>query len=176
MIQPLSCDKNAVVQSRQTKLLTTLPRAKTYFETATNMAMSEFASNGRAGVSKIYLMITDGLPTNKAAAEKSFVEAKKQGIKVLMLGIGFWATVKPAPEIWLSYPQINVEDGFEFLDERLDAVCSPAVIINSNRQTTQTTAHGFAVLGARRCWCLARASGTAQRRESRNSRRLTTPL
>lgn len=79
MIQPLSGDKSAVARSRQTKLSTTLPKAKTFFETATNMAMSEFAANGRPGVAKIYLMATDGLASNKAAAEKSFLEAKKQG-------------------------------------------------------------------------------------------------
>jgi hypothetical protein len=172
MIQPLSGDKSAVARSRQTKLSTTLPKAKTFFETATNMAMSEFAANGRPGVAKIYLMATDGLASNKAAAEKSFLEAKKQGtivetdqynsadaqidfrtstvvlcyymlkrcctvlprpagIKVLMLAVGFWASVVPAPAKWLSYPQISVEDGFAHLNAQLSEVRSPAIRIKS---------------------------------------------
>jgi hypothetical protein len=77
-----------------------------------------------ARVRQVLVVFTDGIPTNKTAAELSFLAAQKKGVIVMMVLIGFWATMVPPPNAWSSYPPINVADGFTELENSLQAIQS----------------------------------------------------
>ena len=91
------------------------------------------------------VVLTDGLASNKTAAELSFLAAQKQGVIVLMVLVGFWATMMPPPNAWLSFPPISVPDGFADLKNQLYSIQN-LVCIESQPipEATKVPAAGYA--------------------------------
>merc|ERR1711988_883092 len=64
-------------------------------------------------------MFTDGLASNQSNAAHEFLAAKAQGIKVIMVTIGFLANMVPPNNTWLSLPPIKIHEGFVALESAL---------------------------------------------------------
>ncbi len=52
VVQPLSGDKAAVAAARKTNMTSTMPKGKTNTHLAVDLAVAQFATNGRAGLPK----------------------------------------------------------------------------------------------------------------------------
>merc|ERR1711959_58834 len=103
--------------------------------------------DGRNGVIDTLLVLTDGLPTggtNKGGlADKAFVEARVQGVKVLFVLVGTIFQWVPLPSHWMDEPAIQINSFNDLAAVRarvVDMVCNAAVTTSSPKvQTTVVT-------------------------------------
>jgi len=76
----LTGDKNAVIQSRHQKMSSPLAKGRSFIDKAVNLASAEFDANGRVGVPKLLVILTDGIATDKQAAQNALIAAKARGV------------------------------------------------------------------------------------------------
>lgn len=80
---------------------------------AVDTALDMF-TKGREKVTDVLLVITDGLPTGGTAAgspaDKGFLKAKKNGVQVIFVTIGWLFQFVPLPDSWMSGKPIKIND------------------------------------------------------------------
>jgi uncharacterized protein YegL len=118
LVQPLSDSKEAVLEGRRENVLRN-HGVRTYMGKATQIARNVLTD---ASVPRVMLMITDGLPSSRANAATQFLAAKAEGIKVVMVTVGFLANMIPPSNSWLSIPPVKIRAGFRVLDQFFDSI------------------------------------------------------
>jgi len=117
LVQALSNDKDAVLQSRQ----------RLQYEQGMRTYMSKAISDARnmlsnAAIPRTLVLITDGLPSDRSTTNEQLHAAKAEGINVVLVTVGFLANMNEAPtEEWLARPTIKVS-GFPALSGYLSQI------------------------------------------------------
>lgn len=93
---------------------------QTYVDTGVDVA-SSWLLQGRAGATKLIVVLTDGEPSNAAYAKASFERATGTGIIVMAVLVG--SSAAPAVASWTSVPPIPI-DSFAALNTAVSQVAN----------------------------------------------------
>jgi len=117
----LSSDISKLLAAR--KELVSTPNGRTFTDKAVSAAIAQLTKSGfTAPGPKAMVVLTDGLPTDRAAAEKAYLAAAVNGIKVLTVLVGE-ANLWPPPASWSTVAPIQVTSGMDGLtDSMLDRI------------------------------------------------------
>lgn len=117
----LSSDTSKLLAAR--KELVSTPNGRTFTDKAVSAAIAQLTKSGfTAPGPKAMVVLTDGLPTDRAAAEKAYLAAAVNGIKVLTVLVGE-ANLWPPPASWSTVAPIQVTSGMDGLtDSMLDRI------------------------------------------------------
>jgi hypothetical protein len=129
-VSPLVSTKEDALAA--TKQLSKVTSGRTYVDKAIYMAMDDLEKNGRRSthpkIPQVIIVLTDGFPSDRNAAEKAFHAAIAKGYKVQLVLIGFMAVWLPPDPSWSSSPPMKMMGGYESLLQAraqvTDLICS----------------------------------------------------
>lgn len=115
-----------------TKQLSKVTSGRTYVDKAIYMAMDDLEKNGRKAtdpkIPQVIIVLTDGAPSDRDAADKAFKAAIAKGYQVQIVLIGFMAVFLPPDADWSTSPPMKMMGGYESLLQAraqvTDLVCS----------------------------------------------------
>jgi hypothetical protein len=100
-------------------------KGRTFTGKAIRLAVDMLKKNARGGdIPKILILLTDGLPSDREAADAAFAEAKAAGVAVQIVTIGFMVNVLPLSEHWSAegFPPIRMTMGYAQLLARIKSI------------------------------------------------------
>ena len=126
----LKSDKAALKKAIDSKL-SKETSGRTMTHLAIRMATKELQENGRDDKQQLIFMLTDGLPTERNETGAAFAEAKKAGMLVQIVTIGFLASYLPPPAEWYTagHPPLKFSMGYSELVDHLTTVTGTLIDI-----------------------------------------------
>jgi uncharacterized protein YegL len=124
LVTALSSSKSKISSAVATGL-SKFTEGRTYTDKAVRVGLQDLAANGRgANIPKLMVVLTDGLPSNHSAAAKAFADAKKAGVQVQLVTIGWFVNLMPVPAEWSAenFPPLKMTGGYQELLERIETV------------------------------------------------------
>nr|XP_026690645.1 von Willebrand factor A domain-containing protein 2 isoform X1 [Ciona intestinalis] len=127
---PLSTAVYDTLKTQINNLEKTTQHGPTYIGYAINVAVEHFSSNGRNGVPKTMILLTDGRATDSEAISPAVKKAVAAGITIISVGIGTQYNSDQLLQIARDPSRVIIANSFEDLNLTLPSV------INTIEKTT----------------------------------------
>ena len=121
--------------------LATSTEGRTNTEKGVRLAAKDLADHGRPNIPKLLVLLTDGLPSNRTAADAAFAEAKAEGVAVQLVEIGLAVITIPSPPAWSAegFPPIQIKSYHE-LPGIVGTVANTICKLSNPNSTSPSTA------------------------------------
>jgi len=123
LVTKLESDKAKITQQLDAGL-SKFTSGRTYTDKAISLGNHELIGQGRADKPKLLVLLTDGLPSNRAAADIAFANVHAAGVAVQIVTIGMMVSYLPMPAAWSSrgFPPIKMMHGYQQLLTRIGTI------------------------------------------------------